>query len=325
MVCGRGGCAQRVNAWVRRRPTFRCTGPVTRAARIVGCIISACGSRPVSFGRWTANAMQKFSAEIRSRCASELITFLDKFEEGTAEMARVAPSVHTALDPGKRTPPELHNHYVDLLISSYSAKYLLFAEQLLGGVNRLDFLAYAAAARSFVEMTAVLRHFMVKKYKPLFDASVKSGRIDLRKIIELHDQHLRGSRFDWIQWLEGDFGPLFEAAKVRHTKKADEKIADGIRQKQVNITTCVEKWAAEAPAVLVLYDLLCDMVHPNLGSNLAIASVEDQKLVFGSITQNVAAFDLFVQTFPWLVIVAGKSFSELLIQLAMTKYQDDEL
>jgi hypothetical protein len=269
--------------------------------------------------------MERFSERIRSRAPSEVHLYLDKFEEGSTEMQRVAPTLTVAFQPNQATPARLHNHYIDLLLAAYTAKYTIFAEQLISAVNRLDFLPYAAAARSLLEMTAVLRHFMVKKYKPLFDAGVKSGRVDLRKIIELHDLHLRGTRFDWEQWTAGNFAELFRVAKERHSKKADAKLAANIRQKQVSITTCVENWAADAPVVLVLYDLLCDLVHPNLGSTLAVASVEKGQLVFGTITENLAAFDLFIQTFPWLVIVCGKSFGEHIAMLRMSKYEEDEL
>jgi hypothetical protein len=269
--------------------------------------------------------MEKFSARFRVLVPAELLRYLDMFEQGGAETHRIAPTISTPFQPKGLSPGALHNHYVDLLLSAYTAKHALYSNQLILGVNRLDFLAYASAARGFVEMTAILRDYVVRKYKPLFDAGLRTGNVDLRQVISLHDQHLRGSRFDWDAWLSGNLGALFAEAQKRHSKKSDERVADSIRKKQVNVTTCVQKWAAEAPAVLVLYDLLCDFVHPNMGSNLAVASVENEHLVFGSINANVAAITVFVQTFPWLLSVCGKSFGEHITMLALSRYQPDEL
>jgi hypothetical protein len=40
---------------------------------------------------------------------------------------------------------------------------------------------------------------------------------------------------------------------------------------QVNVTTCLERWAEAEPEVGLLYDLLCDMVYPNIGSAPSVA------------------------------------------------------
>ena len=51
----------------------------------------------------------------------------------------------------------------------------------------------------------------------------------------------------------------------------------------------------------------------------------NHRLLFGVITDNVAALDLFVQTFPWLIVICGKSFGKYIAALAMSKYEPDEL
>ncbi len=77
--------------------------------------------------------------------------------------------------------------------------------------------------------------------------------------------------------------------------------------------------------MLLLYDLLCDLVHPNLGSNLGVASVEDGKLIFGTVTKNVGAKDVFIQTFPLLLSVCGKEFGNYYGKLILMKIPPDEL
>jgi hypothetical protein len=49
----------------------------------------------------------------------------------------------------------------------------------------------------------------------------------------------------------------------------------------VNVLTCVEKWAKETPAVLIAYNLFCELVHPNIGSSFLVCSSDSDRLHFG--------------------------------------------
>jgi len=266
-----------------------------------------------------------FSAQVRDAVHPGVVRYLDAFEQGARHLQAMCPHVAVAFEP-PNAPRALHNHYVDLLLATYLAKYSLFAEQLVSGLNRFDLLAYGAAARGLLEMTAVLRHYVIRKYKPILDAGTATGTVDLRELITLHDQHLRGTRFDWDAFATGDLSALIKEAQIRLTSNRNAQSEIGaIRSKQVNVNTCIEHWAREAPIVLVLYDLLCDLVHPNLGRALAAASSEGGRLVFGRVTEHVAAMNVFDHTFPWLVSACMKSFGDYFEMLMFSKYTSDEL
>lgn len=68
-----------------------------------------------------------------------------------------------------------------------------------------------------------------------------------------------GSRFNWKAYLSGDFGDLLEASN---------KVPEMWKQK--NILSRINKLAKQKryQSLRLIYDLLCEFVHPNLGSNL---------------------------------------------------------
>jgi hypothetical protein len=114
--------------------------------------------------------------------------------------------------------------------------------------------------------------------------------------------------------------------KQLESKKAKHKhVARGIIAEQVNILTCVEKWAEETPAVLVAYNLFCELVHPNIGSSFLVASTNERGLYFDQSKGTSVGADVFAQTFPILASVTLKPFSEYLVLLMATVWQDGEV
>ena len=102
-------------------------------------------------------------------------------------------------------------------------------------------------------------------------------------------------------------------------------MAEGIAAEQVNVLTCIEKWAEETPEVLIAYNLFCDLVHPNIGSSFLVASINDKDLYFTPSKGKSVGADIFEQSFPILVSVTQKPFGEYLLMLMGTIWQEDEL
>ena len=50
---------------------------------------------------------------------------------------------------------------------------------------------------------------------------------------------------------------------------------------QVNVQTCLQEWYRDSPKLESLYDLMCDLVHPNIGSAFLVVRAQDGKLVAG--------------------------------------------
>ena len=79
-------------------------------------------------------------------------------------------------------------------------------------------------------------------------------------------------RFDWESFLYRDYVKLRDKVVAELTDKRQKKGPpagqDSIIAPQVNVLTCVKRWAQQEPGVLIVYNLFCDLVHPNIGSAL---------------------------------------------------------
>lgn len=271
-----------------------------------------------------------FSEEIKQRSNTEFLNYLNLFEEGHVHIMGMAKALSISWIPDQVDPRRAHNHYIDLLLSVYVSKYSLLSESLIHSVNRNDFFSYALAGRAMIELTATLRYYIFHKYKPLLDKKILSPS-EFETLIDLDDKHLRGGRFDWESFFFKKFDKMKEDVitdiKNKKKKKKAEiaSVKKKIQQGQYNVLTCVEKWAIETPAVMIGYNLFCDLVHPNIGSNFLVSSVEDGELMFKRDGKNQVGFNIFEQTFPLLLSMTNREMASLLVMLALMKWQEDEL
>jgi hypothetical protein len=177
-----------------------------------------------------------------------------------------------------------------------------------------------------IENVAALRYYVQYQYKPIFEKGSLSAD-DFRKLIEIDDKHLRGSRFDWESFLFLRYSKLKDDA-VQHLKDKKDKrkiIVDSVVQEQVNVLTFIDKWASETPEVLIAYNLFCDLVHPSIGSSFLVASVSKGNLYFSSFKGERVGKNIFEQSFPILLSVTHKPFGEQLMLLMGTIWHDDEI
>lgn len=273
-----------------------------------------------------------FSEGIKQKCKKEFLNYLNIFEEGHVHILGMAKTLAIAWIPDNDDPRIEHNHYIDLLLSIYVNKYSLLSESMIHSINRNDFFSYALTGRAMIELAATLRYYLFHKYKPLLDKKFLTPS-EFRTLIEIDDKHLRGGRFDWESFLFKKFDQMKEnvISEIKNKKKKTKKKAElsslknKIHKEQYNVLTCIEKWAMETPSVMIGYNLFCDLVHPNIGSNFLVSTVEDGKLFFKRDGKNQTGFDLFVQTFPLLLSITYREMGTLLPSLALLKWQEDEL
>lgn len=108
----------------------------------------------------------------------------------------------------------LHNRYVKAILASTAAKHVSLSLSLIESVNNADFLTYAMAARSAVEVVATLRYLLLTKMAPVIHTMAQSRTYDASQVNELikyENTYLRGTRFDWVKFFETDLGLLMSA------------------------------------------------------------------------------------------------------------------
>jgi hypothetical protein len=260
------------------------------------------------------------------RCSPNVKYWLDIFTKGAGHLSNCADSlVDNPWDITEVDPRRAHNYYVHCLVSVYFSKHAKLSNALLAALNNDDYLTYALCGRSLIEMVATLRYYVFCKYKSLFDKGNLSHE-DLQTLVKIDDKHLRGGRFDWESFASQGYAKLIEDTVKRiKAKKEGKPIKSASDLEQINVNTCMDKWAAEQPEAQMIYDLFCDLVHPNIGSNFLVASVCDDKLHFAQNKGAMLGHSIFEESFPLLVSIVSKPFGECLTMLMATRWQENEI
>lgn len=246
----------------------------------------------------------KFSERFRDRVSPALIPHLAQFESITANLAR--ENTRMVLWQPPENPRALVKHYLDTLLMVYTNKFYLLCQALIQTMNSDNFFVYGLIGRSLIEHTAILRYYTHEKMQPLLQDIPADEEIPpetVQELITLLNRHLTGHRFDWDTFLR-DYFDEFEG--VRSGRLPPES--------QVNIITCLEKWARQNPAIANLYALFCDLVHPNLGSTLLVGRRLDRHISIGGQQGQWVGLEIFQRTFPDLLALS-REVDERLAQL----------
>jgi len=232
-----------------------------------------------------------------------------------------------AWDPTLTDPHRLHNSYTRNLISCYVSKFVDLSLALLSAVETSNYLVYALCGRALLETTATLRYYVVHRYAKLLDKGELTTD-DLRQLIQIDDQHLRGSRFDWESFMSQDYSKMVADSQRKLANKGRKGPPPNSAKEAVppvRIGECIDKWALDTPAIRIAYDLFCDLVHPNIGSNFLVASVSGNSLHFKKRTGVLVGQQIFEQSLPLLMSVTHKPFGDYLIRLMASIWSEDEL
>lgn len=236
-----------------------------------------------------------FSEEIKARAEPKLQKVLEQFAGATLTLTEKSLQ-EVPWNPPRGDVRSLFNHYIELLWAAYVVKFSSLMRDVILAVNQGDFLTYGLIGRSMIEHAAVLRYYHTNHIVPRLQQPIQRGTVSVEEIQELIvvlDQHLRGSRFDWESFFKGDFDTL--------SKKPKPQV------QQVRVNECITQWAKESASVGVLYDLFCDLVHPNVGSTLLMMRVWPDGIGFGGERGRVFGFDLFYRTFAGLAAVVEET------------------
>lgn len=247
-------------------------------------------------------------------------------ERGTTHLTKMAESLDFPWETAIDDPRRMHNMYARNLITCYVSKFAELSHAILKAVEQSHYLVYALCGRALIETTATLWYYVHKRYRPLLEQGPLNDS-QLRKLLEIDDQHLRGSRFDWDDFLFQNYAKLRQQVvdNLREKrKKGTPSAQETIIAPQVNVLTCVESWAMETPEVLIVYNLFCDLVHPNIGSTMLVASSSNDRLYFSKFRGEPLGRAIVEQSLPMLLSLTQKPLGDLLPLLASTVWHDAE-
>ena len=175
---------------------------------------------------------------------------VEQLRQGTRHLDNMADGLDIPWDPTPRDDPrQVHNMYVKNLVASYVSRFSEVSNGVLDALERGDFLVYALCGRALIETTAMLRYYVMRKYKPLMDSKVLDGH-GMKKLVDIDDQHLRGTGFDWESFMFQRYSRLSDAAQRRRGHKGSARRTErGALPKQVPIGRCIDSWSKETSSV----------------------------------------------------------------------------
>jgi len=251
--------------------------------------------------------------EYISKYSSKMQDEFKKFVTQNKFYKFVANKQKMSIEPLTREIDLAHNHYVNVIYNIQLLKLALIGDQVIQAVTSHNFLSYALAGRSLIEHVAVWRYFLVEKYSKVLRSGHEISFEDFHSLIDIHKKFLYGARFDWFKWLGKDFSGLEMAYLTSVSDKKNKKNSTTDKQIiSVNVLTCIEKMSSELPKFGVYYEMFCDLVHPNFGSNIFLAGISSKEgIVIDANAEIQLGVKLIEETFGELVGLTYGNINEL--------------
>jgi len=226
---------------------------------------------------------------------------------------QVVKKQRMAIEPNVKDIDLAHNHYLKVIYNVQLLKLSLIGDQIIQSVKSKNFLSYALAGRSLLEQIAVWRYFLVEKYSKFFKSGKEITFEDFLEIISIHKKFLYGTRFDWLKWIGKDFDALNITYQNALSAKKDKKNTPHNKENiSVNVLTCVEKISVIHPQFGVYYEMFCDLVHPNFGSNIFLAGINaNGEVEIDASAKIQLGMKLIEETFGKLIFLTYGQINEL--------------
>ncbi|TMO74255.1 hypothetical protein CWC17_08655 [Pseudoalteromonas sp. S3785] len=252
----------------------------------------------------------KFKQEIIDSLPDKHAELLKNFEVAIKAIYEQSKQRHI-WNSNPNSEIELLNNQLDLLWSCYVNKFDELYTGLVNSINEEHYLIYGMLGRSIIEHAATMRYYFKNALKPSIDKAVESGQIEnLRGINGLFDRFLRSGRFDWKAFFAGDFESLMTKNKSTNDLS------------QVNTLTCIQKWSKDKGSVEILYDLFCDLVHPNIGSSMLVMQTWDDGIGFGGNGKKFG-HDILLKTIAGIILLFNEIKDYLKAMLLLQIHDTD--
>ena len=179
--------------------------------------------------------------------------------------------------------------------------------------------------RALIEVVAAVRHTL-EKMKPIIHECAIRGTMTADEARQLNyecDLLLHGGRFDWPGFFEEGAWVMIE--KKSKTRSKEERKQYEERARYLKVESCMKSWSKSQPLAGFAYDYLCDLVHPNKGSNLTILVEREEGPMFDVDGPSPVGFLIFDKIFPLVVKLCADEFKNLFILLTTLGADEDRI
>jgi hypothetical protein len=202
------------------------------------------------------------------------------------------------------------------IATMFLTKIIYYSRAIIDNVNSRNLLVAFQSMRALVEVVAAVRHTL-EKLEPLIHECSSRGIVTARQAHQLNyhcDLLLHGGRFDWEHYFENGAWAVLERKGKQRSNEERQKFEE--RARYLKIEKCIESWSKKQPLARFAYDYLCDLVHPNKGSNLVLLVKREQSVLFnvdGSIELGHLIFD---RIFPLVIKLCMNETDHLFVVFA---------
>jgi len=263
-----------------------------------------------------------------------------KFSEATVKTLRVFPKMLANLEgllinyhkenPAgleERSPLPLENLNSSgrQIATMFLTKIIYYSRAIIDNVNSRNLLVAFQSMRALVEAVAAVRHTL-EKLGPLIRECSDRGIVTAEEAHQLNyhsDLLLHGGRFDWQHYFENDAWAVLERKGKQRSKEERQKFEE--RARYLKLEKCIDSWSKKQPLARFAYDYLCDLVHPNKGSNLVLLVKRGQSVLFDVDGSIELGYLIFERIFPLVIKLCMDETADLFLAFAFLGADEERL
>jgi hypothetical protein len=226
---------------------------------------------------------------------------------------------------GERTDLPLDNLKAStrLIVTMYLTKTIYYSRAIIENVNSRNLLVAFQCMRALVEVVAAVR-YTLEKMQPIIHECATRGTVTAEEAHRLNyhcDLLLHGGRFDWPAFFEEGAWSILERKNKPRTKEERKQFEE--RSHYLKVDTGMKSWSKKQPLAGFVYDYLCDLVHPNKGSNLTVLVQREQGAMFDVDGPAKLGIFIFDRIFALVVRLCADEFDNLFILFATMGADED--
>jgi len=116
---------------------------------------------------------------------------------------------------------------------------------------------------------------------------------------------------------------MLEKKNKARSKEERKRFAE--RSHYLKVEKCMKSWSEKQPLAGFVYDYLCDLVHPNKGSNLTVLVQRERSAMFDVDGPAKVGMFIFDKIFALVVRLCSDEFANLFIIFVTLGTDEDRI
>lgn len=232
--------------------------------------------------------MKKFNENFKFGGSDDFLKYCKGIEDfqKTLNDIHISQTVAYPIDFSKYGNPQLLiGDFFKFIKAQYVAKLEELISSYIDSINSQQYLITGLVGRAIIETIGTLKYYNDRADEIILKLAeverVEGNPLDpklMEELFDLIEGHMKGSTIDWSSFFKSDIKTFIE--NIVSEIKSKNKNPDLIKPLRIN-NTILRDWSNKVPQVHAFYAFFCDLVHPNLGSNLLLMGTSKDVLQIG--------------------------------------------